>query len=95
MIACTPPRFSVRAKCSAKSNAARISATPKMPTSAAVPVKAAAVSIEARTLLPEQIAVRRGDGILQAEFRHEMRPVTDRVNRAFEYDALLPGLRPQ
>ncbi|MGY4299618.1 hypothetical protein ACVWXN_007713 [Bradyrhizobium sp. i1.4.4] len=55
MIACTPPRFSVRAKCSAKSKAARIMATPKMPTSAAVPVKAADASIKPPPSCPSRL----------------------------------------
>src|SRR5260370_9201918 len=37
-----------------------------------------------RALLSQQIVARRRD-ILQAELRYEMRPVTDRVNRTFEY----------
>ena len=49
---------------------------------------------EARALLSEQIVARRCD-ILEAELRNEMRPMTDRVNRTFEYKARSPVLLPQ
>src|SRR5262245_7287676 len=42
---------------------------------------------EACALLSEQIMARRCD-ILQTELRNEMRSMTDRVNRTFEYKAL-------
>ena len=57
-----------------------------MPTSAAVRRECRSRQREPRALLSEQI-VAGCRNVLEAELRDEMRPMTDRVNRTFEYKA--------
>ena len=90
MIGWMPPRRSVRAKCSAKSNAARINATPKTPTRAAVPVKPASAQREAPALLSQQVAARNPD-VVERKLRDQMCPMTQGFDRTLEDD---PALRP-
>src|SRR5580658_2002971 len=52
-----PPRRSVRAKASVNSNAERISATAKIPTRAAAPVKQAAVRANPPPRLPRTLSL--------------------------------------
>ena len=81
-----PPRLSLRAKPSVKSNAVRISATAKIPTKAAAPVKQAAVSAKPPPRLPKTLS----PGTLtpfESELGQEVRTMSHRIDRALEDQA--------
>src|SRR5215472_8898337 len=79
-----PPRLSLRAKPSAKSNPIRITPTAKIPTKAAAPIKLAAVSARPPPRFPRTLSPGTLTNPFERELRHEVCTMSHRIDRTLE-----------